>query len=91
VSRRLALVAAAGLVVAGLAVGGNSVLRILAMKRELSTLERDLGELRARADKLAHVVERLRNDPAYIEQLAREDLGYVRQGETVLKFPSPPK
>ena len=26
-------------------------------------------------------------DPAYIEKLAREDLGYVREGETVLKFP----
>jgi cell division protein FtsB len=91
VSRRLALLAAAGLVVAGLAIGGNSVVRIRAMTRELTTLERDLGELRARSEKLARVVERLRNDPAYIEQLAREDLGYVRQGETVLKFPSPGK
>jgi cell division protein FtsB len=32
-------------------------------------------------------VDRLRTDPAYIEKLAREELGYVRPGETVLKFP----
>ena len=32
-------------------------------------------------------MERLRNDPAYIEKLAREEFGYVRPGETVLKFP----
>jgi cell division protein FtsB len=34
-------------------------------------------------------VERLRNDPAYVEKLAREELGYVRPDETVLKFPTP--
>jgi cell division protein FtsB len=33
-------------------------------------------------------VDRLRNDPHYIEKIAREDLGLVRQGDTVLKFPS---
>ena len=32
----------------------------------------------------------LRNDPAYVEKLAREELGMVREGETVLKFPSQP-
>ena len=36
----------------------------------------------------AITVERLRNDPAYTEQLAREELGWVREGDTVLKFPS---
>jgi cell division protein FtsB len=34
-------------------------------------------------------VDRLRNDPLYIEKLAREEMGMVREGETVLKFPSP--
>ena len=33
-------------------------------------------------------MERLRHDPAFIEKLAREEFGYVRPGETVLKFPS---
>ena len=56
-------------------------------------MERDLVTLRARTEELTRTVDRLRNDPAYIEKLAREDLGYVREGETVLKFPSqtPPK
>jgi len=51
-------------------------------------MERDLVTLRARTDELTKTVERLRSDPAYIEKLAREELGYVREGETVLKFPS---
>ncbi len=29
-----------------------------------------------------------RNDPAYLERIAREERGMVRPGETVLKFPS---
>ena len=37
---------------------------------------------------LTATIDKLRNDPAYIEKLAREDLGYVREGETVLKFPA---
>ena len=45
--------------------------------------------LRARTEELSRTVERLRNDPSYVEKLAREELGYVRPGETILKFPTP--
>jgi len=73
----------------GLAVyGSNQVLRVSHMRREVETMERDIGTLRARAEELSRAVEQLRNDPAYIEKLAREELGYVRPDETVLKFPS---
>jgi cell division protein FtsB len=67
--------------------GVGAVARVAEMRREMDAMERDLVALRARADELTRTVERLRNDPAYIEKLAREDLGYVREGETVLKFP----
>lgn len=67
--------------------GVNAVIRVSQMKREMDTMERDLVTLRARTDELTKTVDRLRTDPAYIEKLAREDLGYVREGETVLKFP----
>ena len=88
-SPRLLGGAAVGLLVVGLAVyGGNQVLRVTHLRRELETVERDIVTLRARADELSRTVERLRNDPAYIEKLAREELGYVRPDETVLKFPS---
>ena len=68
--------------------GGNQVLRVTHLRREMDAMERDIVTLRARADELSRTVERLRHDPAYIEKLAREELGYVRPGETVLKFPS---
>jgi cell division protein FtsB len=88
VNRRL--VAAAGLlVVASLAVyGGSGVLRVRAMQQEIQHLEQELGSLRAQTEKLTATIDKLRHDPAYLEKLAREDLGYVKEGETVLKFPT---
>lgn len=88
-SRRLLGSGAIVVLALGLAVyGGNQVLRVNHMRRDMETMERDILVLRARAEELSHAVERLRNDPAYIEKLAREELGYVRPDDTVLKFPS---
>jgi cell division protein FtsB len=88
VSRRLLGGAALLVVVGALSIYGlSAVVRVSQMKRDMDTLERDLVSLRARASELTKTVDRLRTDPAYIEKLAREDLGYVREGETVLKFP----
>jgi cell division protein FtsB len=89
--RKVVVLVLAVLVVVGVAVGVSGVLRIVAMQRELALIEADLGRLHARTQTLMVTVERLRNDPLYIEKLAREDLGYVREGETVLKFPSQPR
>ena len=87
-NRRLLGGAALLLVVGALSMYGvSAVLRVSHMKREMESLERDLVTLRARTDELTKTVDRLRTDPAYIEKLAREDLGYVREGETILKFP----
>jgi cell division protein FtsB len=89
VSPRVLGGAALAVLMLGLGVyGGNQVLRVTHLRREMEVVERDIVTLRARADELARTVERLRHDPAYIEKLAREELGYVRPDETVLKFPS---
>jgi cell division protein FtsB len=88
VNRRLV---AAALVLVGavsLAVyGGSGVLRVRAMQQEITQLERELATLKGQTEKLATTIDKLRHDPAYIEKLAREDFGYVKEGETVLKFP----
>ena len=80
---------AGALLAVGLVVyGGSALARVVSLQREVETVERDIVTQRARADALARTVERLRNDPAYVEKLAREELGWVREGDTVLKFPS---
>ena len=70
------------------AYAGNQILRVTQMRREISTMERDITTLRGRSEELTRTVDRLRNDPAFVEKLAREEFGMVRPGETVLKFPS---
>jgi cell division protein FtsB len=90
VNRRLRRLGVAGLLLVTVVLGvygTRAVLKVSEMRREMDTMERDLVTLRARTESLTKTVEQLRNDPAYIEKLAREDLGYVREGETVLKFP----
>ena len=87
-SRRLLGGAALFVVVSALTVYGvSAVIRVADMRREIDGMERDLATLRERTEALTRTVDRLRTDPAYIEKLAREELGYVRPGETVQKFP----
>jgi cell division protein FtsB len=89
VSPRLFGSGAVVLLTLGLAVyGGNQVLRVTHLKRQMDTMEQDIVALRARAEELSRTVEQLRNDPAYMEKLVREEFGYVRPDETVLRFPS---
>ena len=77
----------ASLVLALAVYGASGLVRVTAMRGEIDALQRELADLRARSERLTATVDRLRNDPAYVEKLAREELGYVREGETVLKFP----
>ena len=88
-NRRL-VAAALGVVVAGglTVYGGVGVVRVRAMQQEIRRLEGEVTTLRAQTEKLTATIDKLRHDPAYIEKLAREDFGYVREGDTVLKFPA---
>ena len=50
-------------------------------------LERENAELRREIDVLRARVQKLRNDPAAVEQLARDELGLIRHSEVVYQFP----
>ena len=51
------------------------------LARERDQLLRDSAIVRDR-------ITRLKSDDAYVQQLIRRDLGYVRQGEIVYRFPN---
>jgi cell division protein FtsB len=90
VSRRaLAGGVVATLAVAFLVYGGSGLLRVWQMQKEVEALEREIVTLQAEMQEMARNVDALRSDPAALEKLAREELGLVRPGEKVLKFPSP--
>lgn len=86
--RRALAGVALGIAAAGFLVfGGAGAVRVWQLTQEVETLEREIQVLRVEADRLNRTVDRLREDPALVEQIAREDLGMVRPGEKVLKFP----
>jgi cell division protein FtsB len=91
VSRRRLGIAAVVLLAASLAgFGVRESIRVWQLRQELRALEADVSTLAERQKRLEEIAERLRSDPAYLEKLAREEMGMVREGETVLKFPSRP-
>lgn len=62
--------------------------RLRSVEKELRTVERENQQLRREIDVLRARVARLRDDPAAIEQLARAELGLVRQSEVVFQLPT---
>ena len=56
----------------------------LALKRDLLGLRAHNQELAAENDRLGREAEALRSDPAAIERVARDELGWVRAGEVVV-------
>jgi cell division protein FtsB len=66
--------------------------RYLSMRNHVGQLERELSVLRKANASLREDIAQLQHNPAKIEQLARERLGYVRKGETVYQLsPDPGK
>jgi cell division protein FtsB len=85
--RRLAAVAAVVFVLAFLPyqVYIRSGLRhAIALRHDLSALRAHNQELAAENERLGREAEALRGDPAAIERVARDELGWVRGGEVVV-------
>jgi cell division protein FtsB len=61
--------------------------RLEAMEAELATVEQENTELKREIDVLRARVAEMRDDPAAIERIARDELGLIRQTEVVFQFP----
>lgn len=66
--------------------GEMGLSRYFAMRDYAKNLEQELSVMRNENVTLQQDILRLQHDPTKIEQLAREQLGYVRKGETVYQF-----
>lgn len=93
VSRRVYYVLALGMGVSLCLVWllpGAGGLHYWKMIRELEQTKADIAELkRANAD-FREEIRLVKSDPFTLEKLARERLGYVREGETVYQFVESP-
>jgi cell division protein FtsB len=76
------------LVLAGTAVfGDNGVLALRRLRGEVASLHREVRVLESENERLSKAIADLQENPAVIERIAREELGLVRPGERVLRFP----
>ena len=80
----IGIAAAGGL----LAVYGAGAIRWVELSSERARLQAEISALRVDNQKLYEEARRLREDPAYAEAVARRELGFVRPGETKIKFTS---
>jgi cell division protein FtsB len=60
------------------------------MRRHAKQLEQDIHELDRTNGGLRTEIRQVQHDPARIEELARERLGFVRKGETVYQLVEKP-
>ncbi len=70
--------------------GGQSLNRVWRLMQEVDSLEREVAVLRVETSRLTAEVDRLRSDPEFIEQMARERLGLIKPGDRVYKLPPSP-
>ena len=63
--------------------------RLRAVEGELSGVVRENTQLESEIRVLRATSRGLRDDPATLERLARDDLGLIRQNEVIFQFPDP--
>jgi cell division protein FtsB len=80
----------AGILVASFFFDEMGIPKYLEMRRHAQQLEQDIGQIERSNAELRREIDRLQHDPARIEELARERLGFVRKGETVYQVVEEP-
>lgn len=94
VSRRVYCVLALGMGVSlclvWLLLPGAGGLHYWKMIRELEQTKADIAELKKANAAFREEIRLVKSDPFTLEKLARERLGYVREGETVYQFVESP-
>jgi cell division protein FtsB len=61
--------------------GNRGLLETMRARRQFDEVAADLERTRRDNDRLREEIRRLRDDPATIESVAREELGLIRQDE----------
>jgi len=59
---------------------------LLILNKEIFQLKQRIAGLEDENKKLKEDLEAMKNDPEYIESLAREELGLIKPGETKYRF-----
>ncbi len=66
--------------------GGMGFFKAVKMQKNHAAVQEDIRSLKKENDQLSQRIDGLKNDPFYIERLARNRLGLVKEGELVYEF-----
>ena len=61
--------------------------RLRSLTKELHDVDAENADLRRQITHLRGAVTHLREDPAAVERIARDELGLIRKSEVVFQFP----
>lgn len=68
---------------------GTGVFGLLKLRQETARLERQTEELIKSNEVLRAEIDRLKNDPDYLERIAREKYGLLKKNEQMFDFSRP--
>ena len=71
--------------------GEKGVLHLLRLQKELDRIKETNMNMEEENQKLKEEVRRLQNEKRYIEEIARKELGMVKEGEIIYLFDLPIK
>ena len=66
--------------------GGHGLMALKSMHRDLDAVREKNAQVEQQNTELYRSIDRLKNDPEYIEYMARHELNMVAPGEIVFKF-----
>ena len=69
--------------------GDKGILHLLRLRKELVRIKETNVKMEAENEKLREEVKRLQHDKRYIEEIARKELGMVKEGEVIYQFEVP--
>ncbi len=74
------------LIVFWLFLGKNGFLNLYRMEKQRERLLQRIYQIQMENRRIALEIERLKNDPRYIEKVARKELGLVKENEIIYQF-----
>jgi len=87
---RWALSALAAVALYQVLAGPGGLIKLLELRDQRRAQERRIDSLKTRQSELEIEKRRLLTDSAYLEKLARKELGMAKAGEKVYRFVAPP-
>jgi cell division protein FtsB len=69
--------------------GDKGIFHLLRLQKELGRIKEMNTKVEGENQKLREEVRRLQHEKRYIEEIARKELGMVKEGEIIYQFDSP--